>query len=155
MQFYWNTGDLGAFSSSWLADWEHFRSIGDMFGRYFFFYVAKFCFLHISNLPNFFFFLFLNSTRIRVFNFRQILEGKLYPWLIYIWIDLCMEIYGFFAIEQWDISHSWCNVIYCALVKLYLNSIFYVIFPVSFVTYPTRIRNNSRECGIPGISEKI
>ena len=80
VQFYWNGGDLGVFSSIWLTDWEHFRSFSDMSGRWIssFFYMAKFCFLHIWPI-----FFFSNSTYIRIFNFRQILEGKSCIWLIF------------------------------------------------------------------------
>ena len=52
-QFYWNAGDLGAFSSAWLAD-EHFHSFSDVWTLSFFFfqhgkillftYLAKFLF---------------------------------------------------------------------------------------------------------------
>ena len=82
VQFYWDGGDLGAFFSAWLADWEHFRSFGDMSGCEIssFFNTAKFCFLHIWPI---FFFFFSNSTYIRIFNFRQILEGKSCIWLIF------------------------------------------------------------------------
>ena len=57
-----NAGDLSAFSSTWLADWEHFCSFGDISGCYISssFYMAKFRFLYVW--PNFFLFFF--STRL-------------------------------------------------------------------------------------------
>ena len=80
VQFYWNRGDLGAFSSTWLAD-------GNIFARLVIYLDAKF-FL-FSTRQNFAFYIFgeipffFNSTYMRVFNFRQIFEEKSYIRLIF------------------------------------------------------------------------
>ena len=60
VQFHWNGGDLGAFSSKLLSDWNIFAFLAICLdANFFFFYSAKFRFLHIW--PNFFFFF---STRL-------------------------------------------------------------------------------------------
>ena len=102
MQFYWKMGDLGAFSSTWLADWKHFHSIWQfclntkfiyLFIYFLYIYIQQNFVFYIFDQISFFF--FSNLTCMQVFNFRQIFEGKLYP-LTYIPINLCTEIYNMY-----------------------------------------------------------